>query len=59
MISHPHRCIFVHIPKTAGNSVNRVFGVDWQNHKDLARYAAELPPDIFSTYFKFAIVRNP
>ena len=59
MISHPHRCIFVHIPKTAGNSINRVFGVDWQNHKDLARYAAELPPDIFSAYFKCAIVRNP
>lgn len=59
MISHQHRCIFVHIPKTAGNSINRVFGVEWQDHKDLARYAAELPPEIFESYFKFAIVRNP
>ena len=39
MISHHHRCIFIHIPKTAGNSVNRVFGIEWQNHKDLRRYA--------------------
>jgi hypothetical protein len=59
MISHPCRCIFVHIPKTAGNSVNRVFGVDWQNHKDLARYSAELPAETFESYYKFAIVRNP
>lgn len=58
MIDHSRRCIFVHIPKTAGNSVNRVFGIAWQDHKDLARYAAE-EPVAFSSYFKFAIVRNP
>jgi hypothetical protein len=57
MIDHSHRFIFVHIPKTAGNSVNRVFGVSWQNHKDLARYAREC--ETFDTFFKFAIVRNP
>jgi hypothetical protein len=59
MISHEHRCIFVHIPKTAGNSINRVFGVGWQDHKDLQRYFDELPHEISTTYFKFAIVRNP
>jgi hypothetical protein len=59
MISHEHRCIFVHIPKTAGNSVNRVFGVGWEDHKDLQRYFTELPRDVFAGYFKFAIVRNP
>lgn len=59
MISHDHRCIFVHIPKTAGNSINRVFGVGWENHKDLQRYYDEVPRDVFSGYFKFAIVRNP
>lgn len=59
MISHEHRCIFVHIPKTAGNSINRVFGVGWENHKDLQRYHAETQPEAFETYFKFAIVRNP
>lgn len=59
MISHPFRCISVHIPKAAGNSVNRAFGIDWQDHKDLARYRAELPAETFRNYFKFAIVRNP
>jgi chondroitin 4-sulfotransferase 11 len=59
MLSHPFRCIYIHIPKTAGNSVNRVFGVDWQHHKDLQRFAAELEPALFERYFKFAIVRNP
>ena len=59
MISHEHQCIFVHIPKTAGNSVNRVFGIGWQDHKDLQRYRDELPAEDFARYFKFAIVRNP
>src|SRR5476649_167826 len=59
MISHEHRCIFVHIPKTAGNSINRVFGVGWEDHKDLQRYSEEVPRDQFESYFKFAIVRNP
>jgi chondroitin 4-sulfotransferase 11 len=59
MISHEHRCIFVHIPKTAGNSINRVFGVGWEDHKDLQRYSDELPSDVFAAYFKFAVVRNP
>ena len=59
MISHSHRCISIHIPKSAGNSVNRAFGVDWQDHKDIARHRAELPADVFNSYFKFAVVRNP
>ena len=59
MISHKHRCIFVHIPKTAGNSINRIFGISWENHKDLARYSRECDPVAFADYFKFAIVRNP
>jgi len=59
VINHRFNCIFVHIPKTAGNSVNRLFGVEWENHKDLARYAAEVPEEKFKSYFKFAIVRNP
>jgi hypothetical protein len=59
MINHDYRCIFIHIPKTAGNSINRVFGVKWQDHKDLESYAAEFGPEVVRNYYKFAIVRNP
>lgn len=59
MINHQHRLIFVHIPKTAGQSVLRFFGMHWHNHKDLARYAQELGPDVLAGYLKCAIVRNP
>jgi chondroitin 4-sulfotransferase 11 len=59
MINHDYRCIYIHIPKTAGNSINRVFGVQWQDHKDLGSYAAEFSPEVIEEYYKFAIVRNP
>jgi hypothetical protein len=59
MIDLESRCLYIHIPKTGGNSINRAFGVGWEDHKDLARYARELPPETFRRCFKFAIVRNP
>jgi hypothetical protein len=85
MISHSHRCIFIHVPKTAGQSIERVFlkdvGLCWDDRAPLllrenARPSlgppslAHLPADeyvelqyisdcLFSTYFKFAFVRNP
>jgi chondroitin 4-sulfotransferase 11 len=59
MINHQYRFVFVHIPKTAGKSILRFFGMDWQKHEDLSRYAQELEPQVFASYFKFAIVRNP
>ena len=27
MISHEHKCVYIHIPKTAGTSVEKHFGV--------------------------------
>src|SRR5271168_5383651 len=35
MLVHQYRCTFVHIPKTAGKSVQRFFGTHWQDHKDI------------------------
>jgi chondroitin 4-sulfotransferase 11 len=52
-------CLFVHIPKTAGNSIMRAFGIGWENHMDLSRYRETLGPEILAGCFKFAIVRNP
>ena len=59
MINHRYRCIFVHIPRTGGTSVQRFFGTHWQDHKDISRYAEELEPQTFASYYKFALVRNP
>jgi hypothetical protein len=86
MICHPFQCIFVHVPKTGGQSVEQFFmdrlGLDrkhdreallLQNNRDpalgtekLAHLAASeyvacghVSQPVFSSYFKFAFVRNP
>ena len=59
MINHQYRFIFIHIPRTAGKSVQKFFGKNWHNHKDISRYAQELEPRIYASYYKFAVVRNP
>lgn len=71
MISHQHRCLFIHIPKTAGKSVLAGFGLpefgrdydgglphleDPYDHKRLAGYA---DAGWYAGYFRFAFVRNP
>jgi chondroitin 4-sulfotransferase 11 len=71
MISHLHRCIFIHVPKTAGKSVLTLFGLpelgvnyrgdlphieDPYDHIPIMRY---VPRPFFGDYFKFAFVRNP
>ena len=39
MISHRHRCVFVHIPKVAGQSIEHVFlgwnGLNWKGRAPL------------------------
>tara|TARA_A100001037_G_scaffold206412_1_gene184703 strand:- start:13340 stop:13936 length:597 start_codon:yes stop_codon:yes gene_type:complete len=65
MICHEHKCIFIHIPRTAGSSVEQwICGQDWWDvdpptkhltaSQAKARYA-----DHWDDYFKFSIVRNP
>lgn len=71
MISHRHRCIFIHVPKTAGKSVLALFGLpelgrdyvdrlpyieDPYDHVPAASY---VDAPFFRQYFKFAVVRNP
>ncbi len=83
-ISHLHKTIFIHIPKTAGTSVEAVLGMhgDKQDvgvvpyfnqtpdrkhlygrdlqHMTAARLKAVLNNDeVFDSYFKFTVVRNP
>jgi chondroitin 4-sulfotransferase 11 len=71
MISHDRRCIFTHVPKTAGKSVRFLFGIpefEYQyqpgdanveypcGHKRLEDFA---DCRYFTEYFKFSFVRNP
>ncbi|MCB1581811.1 MAG: sulfotransferase family 2 domain-containing protein [Xanthomonadales bacterium] len=82
MISHKHQCIFVHIPKCGGTSIENMI---WEpeekttdnlymgfispmynkyqtgglQHLYAAQIKNEFSPRIFSSYFKFTVVRNP
>ncbi len=60
MISHKHKCIFVHIRKSAGTSVKTLFEDrdDAYNDGILDQAWNKWDQDI-NSYFKFAVVRNP
>lgn len=69
-ISHEHKCIFVHIPKTAGTSIHSFFKSlynvkreNWRDpepelHHRTLRQILDEHGDC-KNYFKFAFVRNP
>lgn len=53
-------CIFVHIPKSAGVTINRVlFGNLGGAHRSVRTYKRVFGPQTFLRYFKFTFVRNP
>jgi chondroitin 4-sulfotransferase 11 len=59
MYSPEINCLFIHIPKVAGNSIMQSLGTNWEHHKDLERYVDELGADTIEALYKFAFVRNP
>jgi hypothetical protein len=65
VISHEHKCIFVHIQRCAGTSVEHwLVDSDWwliePNTKHLlASQAREIYAPWWNDYFKFSIVRDP
>ncbi len=73
-VSHKYRAIFVHIQRTGGNSIQRIFEehdpdlvqtipIDPARNRTKHCYAADieeaLDPAIFRAYTKFCVVRNP
>jgi hypothetical protein len=53
-----HRCVFIHIPKTAGSSVVYSLFRSRSAHIPYRDFEAA-NPEKFRDYFKFAFVRNP
>lgn len=55
-----HRCIFVHIPKSAGISLGySIFGRHTGNHTTISEYQIAFDRSEFNSFFKFTFVRNP
>ncbi|HYX28054.1 MAG TPA: sulfotransferase family 2 domain-containing protein [Pyrinomonadaceae bacterium] len=61
MISHEHKCIFVHQRKCAGCSIINAFGFDVDDPEWHFMNDGVLSPEYQDApnYFKFAVVRNP
>lgn len=56
--NHKLKCIFIHIPKVAGISIEEaIFGAK-VGHKKIINYKY-YNPIAFKTYYKFTFVRNP
>ena len=65
MISHEYRCIFIHLPRTGGSSIDHALaGSDWwqidaQTKHLTASQAKEKYREYWNEYFKFSFVRDP
>ena len=62
MISHKHKFLFIHIPRTGGSSLESQFNYkenkEKNKHWTLNDWKSTLDPEIFDQYFKFSFVRN-
>ena len=56
--SSKHRCIFIHIPKSAGTSIKNVLNMPSAGHVAWVYYAFNYPK-IWQQYISFSVVRNP
>ena len=55
-----YKCIFVHIPKAAGVSINKALFVNLAGgHYSIKHYEKIYHPKTFNKYFKFTFIRHP
>ena len=65
MISHKHKCIFIHLPRTGGSFIEKLitgkqlWKTDLSTKHLLASQAKEKYKDYWDEYFKFSFVRHP
>lgn len=72
VLCHEKKCIFIHIPKTGGTSIeqfikdngeNNLLFIGVQNNRSLQHLTSyelkKIIPYIYKKYYKFSIVRNP
>ena len=64
MISHELKCIFIHISRNGGKSIeNAIWNVKAihgsANHTKIKQWQHKLDKNIFDNYFKFTFSRNP
>lgn len=57
MIQHLHKCVYVHIPRCGGTSVELTLGGQLWDHRLLSEIKTAIPKR-FAAYFKFTFVRN-
>lgn len=57
-LSDQHRCIFIHIPKTAGSSIKEVLGLPGSGHPPW-QYFYNIHHEKWCAYKKFTVIRNP
>jgi len=59
MINHKHKFIYIHIFRSGGTSIEKLFDAKIHDHRRCNGYKREYGLEVWNLYFKFAFVRNP
>lgn len=57
-ISHDYKCIFIHINKCGGQTIEHLLGVK-EEHRSARQWKRRVSRTVWESYFTFAVVRNP